>query len=269
MKNVVLSLVASLTIAATTLTAADVVATVDGENITKQDVKTLLRNPKINYDTLPKETQKKIVEQLVEKKLLSKKAQSSGVKNSPAYKAALKKISDELALEVWMQEEFKKLKVTDADAKKYYDTNKERFKTGEMLEARHILVKTEKEAKDLIAKLGKEKDKKAGFEKLAKSHSTGPSAGKGGYLGKFSPKQMVPEFSKAASALKKGQYSKSPVKTQFGYHIIYLENKESATTLVYDKVKNKIKQALMQEKYAKLIKGYANELRKNSKIVIK
>lgn len=269
MRKIVLSLVASLTIAATTLTAADVVATVDGENITKQDVKTLLRNPQINYDTLPKETQKKIVEQLVEKKLLMQKAQSSGVDKLPAYKAALKKLQDELTLEVWMQQEFKKLKVTDADAKAYYDKNKERFKTGEMLEARHILVKTEKEAKDLIAKLGKAGDKKASFVKLAKEFSTGPSAAKGGHLGKFSPKQMVPEFSKAAMELKKGQYSKTPVKTQFGYHVIYLENKESATTVVYDKVKNKIKQALIQEKYAKLIKGHANELRKTAKIVIK
>ncbi len=269
MRKVVLSLVASLTIAASSLSAANVVATVDGENITKQDVKALLRNPKINYDNLPKETQSKIVDQLVEKKLLTKAAMNSGVNKLDAYKAALKKLQEELALEVWMQQEFKKVKVTETDIKAYYDKNKAQFKTGDMLEARHILVKTEQEAKDLIAKLNKAKNKKPTFEELAKKHSTGPTGAKGGYLGKFSPKQMVPEFSAAASALKKDEYSKAPVKTQFGYHIIYLENKETSQTLTYDKVKAKIKQALTQEQYTKLIKGQANKLRKNAKIVIK
>lgn len=269
MRKVVVSLVTSLTIAASSLSAADVLATVDGENITQKDAAALIRNPQIKFDTLPKEAQTKVVEQLIEKKLLMKSAMNSGVEKSKAYQAALKKLKEELALEVWMQQEFKKIKVSDADAKAYYEKNKAQFDAGEMLEARHILVKTEKEAKDLIAKLGKEKNKKTAFEKLAKEHSTGPSAGKGGYLGKFSPKQMVPEFSKAASALKKGQYTKTPVKTQFGYHIIYLEDKMASQTLAYDKVKNKIKQALVQQAYTKAIKSQVNKLKQNAKIVIK
>ena len=269
MRNIVLSLVASLTIAATSLSAADVVATVDGENITKNEIKALLRNPQITFDTLPKETQKRVIDQLVEKKLLTKQAMNSGVEKLESYQSALKKLKSELALEVWMQSEFKKIKVSDADVKAYFDKNKDKFKTGEQLEARHILVATEKEAKDVIAKLDKAKNKKASFEKYAKEISTGPSAKNGGYLGKFSPKQMVPEFSAAATKLKKGEYSKKPVKTQFGFHVIYLEGKEAAKTLSFDNVKTKIKKALTQEKYAKLIKGQANELRKKAKIVIK
>jgi parvulin-like peptidyl-prolyl isomerase len=269
MKKIVLSAIATLAIATTSLVAADVVATVNGENITKQDVKALLRNPQIKFDTLPKETQTKIVDQLVEKKLLTANAQKSGVEKKEAYTTALKKLKAELALEVWMQEEFKKIKVTDKNVKDYYTKNKDKFKTGEMLEARHILVKTDKEAKDLIARLNKAKNKKATFEKLAKEFSTGPTGAKGGYLGKFSPKQMVPEFSKAAMALKKGQYSKQPVKTQFGFHIIYLENKEASKAVTFDKVSKKIKQALTQEQYTKLIKAEASKLRKKANIVIK
>lgn len=269
MKKIVLSIVASLTIAASTLSAGDVVATVDGENITKNEIKALLRNPQITFDTLPKETQKRVIDQLVEKRLLTKQAMKSGVEKTVPYKAALKKLKAELALEVWMQTEFKKVKVSDKEIKSYYDTNKARFKTQELLEARHILVKTEKEAKNLIAKLDKAKNKKATFEKYAKDFSTGPTGKNGGYLGKFSPKKMVPEFSAAAMKLKKGEYTKAPVKTQFGYHIIFLENKEASSTLAFDKVKTKIKQALTQEKYAKLIKGQASELRKKAKIVIK
>ena len=259
-----------MTIAASSLTAAaDVVATVDGENITKNEIKALLRNPQITFDTLPKETQQKVINQLVEKKLLTKQAMASGIQKSESYKSALKKLKQELALEVWMQTEFKKIKVTDADVKEYYEKNKAKFKTEGTLEARHILVKTQKEAQDIISKLNKAKNKKATFEKYAKDFSTGPTGKKGGYLGKFSPKQMVPEFSSAAMKLNKGEYTKTPVKTQFGFHIIFLEGKEAGQTLAYDKVKAKIKQGITQEKYAKLIKGQAAELRKNAKIVIK
>lgn len=269
MRNIVLSLVASLTIATASLSAADIVATVDGENITKNEIKALLRNPKINYDTLPKETQKRVIDQLVEKKLLTKIAVKSGVEKTEPYKNALKKLKQELALEVWMQTEFKKIKVAESDVKAYFKANETKFKTQEQLEARHILVQTEKEAKDLIAKLDKAKNKKPTFEKYAKEFSMGPTGKNGGYLGKFSPKKMVPEFSAAAMKLKKGEYTKTPVKTQFGFHIIYLESKDAATTLAYDKVQAKIKKALIQEKYAKLIKGQASELRKKAKIVIK
>ena len=107
------------------------------------------------------------------------------------------------------------------------------------------------------------------FEKYAKEFSTGPTGKNGGYLGKFSPKKMVPEFSAAAMKLNKGEYTKTPVKTQFGFHIIFLESKLAATTLAYDSVKAKIKQGLVQEKYAKLIKGQAAKLREKAKIVIK
>ena len=269
MKKLVISLVASLAVATASLSANDVVATVDGENITKNEIKALLRNPQINFDTLPKETQKRVIDQLVEKKLLTKQAMNSGIQKTDAYQEALKKLKAELALEVWMQTEFKKIKVTDADTKAYYDKNKARFKTEEMLEARHILVKTEKEAKNIIAKLDKVKNKKASFEQYAKDLSTGPTGKNGGYLGKFSPKKMVPEFSAAATKLKKGQYTKAPVKTQFGFHVIYLEDKVGAKTLTYDKVKTKIQRALTQEKYAKLIKGQASKLREKAKIVIK
>ena len=91
------------------------------------------------------------------------------------------------------------------------------------LEARHILVKTEKEAKDLIKTLNKSKKKEKKFIELAKTKSVGPTGPKGGYLGKFPANQMVPEFASAASSLKKKTYSQTPVKTQFGYHVIYLE----------------------------------------------
>lgn len=267
-RKFVLSFIASLAMA-TTLSASESYGTVNGQKITKEDVSVVLRNPNIDLNSLPKETKDKVINQVIEKKLLTQNAVKSGVNNSSEYKIALEKLKQDLALEFWMKNEFKKVKVTEQDKKDYYNKNKAQFKVPATLEARHILVKTEKDAKDLISSLDKAKNKKDEFIKLAKTKSVGPSGPKGGYLGKFPETQMVPAFSKAAKALGKGKYSKKPVKTQFGYHVIYLEDKEASKNLKYDEVKQKIQQALVQEKFRKHVKSKSDSLRKTAKIVIK
>ncbi|WP_428023730.1 peptidylprolyl isomerase [Arcobacter sp.] len=269
MKKTILSVVTALALTASTLSAAESYASVNGEEITTQDVNQLLQRQNVQFDALPKETKDKVIEQLIEKKLLTQKAISSGIEKDAKFLEALEKIKKDLALELWMQKEFVKVKADDAEKKSFYEKNKDKFKTPDTLEARHILLKTEKEAKDIIAKLDIAKNKKGSFEELAKKFSIGPTKDKGGYLGKFQAKQMVPEFSDAAMKLKKGEYTKAPVKTQFGYHVIYLENKEVAQTLSYDKVEAKITQLIVQDKYGKMIKEEVEKLKKDAKIVIK
>jgi parvulin-like peptidyl-prolyl isomerase len=269
MKKTILSVVTALALTASTLSAADSYASVNGDDITTQDVAQLLRGQNVKFDALPKETKDKVIQQLIEKKLLTQKAVNSGIEKDAKYKEALENIKKDLALELWMQKEFVKIKATDSEAKDFYNKNKDKFKTPGTLEARHILLKTEAEAKDIIAKLNIAKNKKGSFEELAKKFSIGPTKEKGGYLGKFQAKQMVPEFSDAAMKLKKGEYTKTPVKTQFGYHVIYLENKESSKALDFDKVKPKINQLLVQEKYGKMIKAEVEKLKKDAKIIIK
>ena len=268
-KKFVSSLIATLAITASSLSAAETFGSVNGDKITKQDVAVILRNPNIDFNTLPKKSKDQVIEQVIEKKLLTANAVKSGVDADVQYKDALAKLKRDLALEIWMQKEYKKVSVSDADKKKYYNKNKDRFKVPATLEARHILTKTEKEAKALIKTLDKASNKKDEFIKLAKTKSTGPSGPQGGYLGKFPETKMVPAFSKAAKALSKGKYSKTPVKTQFGYHVIYLEDKVPAKSLAFDKVKSKISQVLLQEKFRAHIKNKADSLRKNAKIVIK
>lgn len=268
-KKLVLSLITTLAISSATLNAAESYGSVNGESITKQDVAVILRNPKIDFSTLPKKSKNQVLDQVIEKKLLSSKAMKSGVSSDVQYKDALEKLKKDLALEVWMQKEYKKVSVSEKEKKEYFNKNKKQFKVPATLEARHILTKTEKEAKALIAVLNSASNKKDEFINLAKTKSVGPSGPKGGYLGKFPETQMVPEFSKAAKSLSKGQYSKTPVKTQFGYHIIYLEDKTTSKTLAYDKVKTKIGQSLLQLKFRAHIKKQADALRKNAKIVIK
>ena len=269
MKKTILSFVATIAICATTLSANDTYATVNGEVVTKQDIMSMIRNNNVNFDTLPKETQDKVIEQLIEKKLLTQKAIESGIQNDAKFKESLERIKKDLALEVYMQKEFLQVKASDSEKKDFYNKNKDNFKTSATLEASHILLKTEAEAKDIISKLEKAKNKKGSFEELAKKYSVGPTKTKGGYLGKFEAKQMVPEFSAAAMALNKGEYSKAPVKTQFGYHVIYLENKEDAKALPYNEVEDKITQLIIQEKYGKMIKDEVAKLKAKAKIIIK
>jgi len=269
MKKTILSLVASIAIGAASLSAADVYATVNGKNITKADIAVILRNPKIKFETLPKDTQDRVIQQVIEKKLLTAKAIDSGIEKSKTFKRAIDKIKSDLALEIWMQQEFKTLKITDEDKKAYYKNNELKFKKQATLEARHILVEKEETALSIIKELDSSKDKKAKFIELAKAKSTGPTGTNGGYLGKFAPAQMVPEFSSAAGALEVGKYTTTPVKTQFGFHVILLESKDAAQTAKFAEVEKKITQSVLQEKFQEHIKIIATELRKNAKIDIK
>ena len=128
----------------------------------------------------------------------------------------------------------------------------------EEINAKHILLDTSEQAKEIISNLLKG----SSFENLAKSFSTGPSGPNGGDLGWFSRGQMVPAFETAAFKLKVGEFTKSPIQTQFGWHIIKLENKRIADPPEYNEVKEKIKNNLQRQLIVKKIQ----ELRSNSKI---
>lgn len=267
-KKIVSSLIATLAISSLSLNAADY-GSVNGSNITNEDIATILRNPGVDFEKLPKNTKDKVLDQVVEKKLLTENAAKSGIDKDKAYKDALEKLKQDLALEIWMQKELKKVSVSDAEIKDFYEKNKAMFKVPASLEARHILTKTEDEAKAIIKDLDGSSDKKEKFIELAKSKSVGPSGPKGGYLGKFAENQMVPEFSSAAKALEVGKYSKEPVKTQFGYHVIYLEDKKGEENLTFDKVKDRIKQMLLQNNFQAHVKKIVDGLKSKAKIVIK
>jgi peptidyl-prolyl cis-trans isomerase D len=130
-------------------------------------------------------------------------------------------------------------KIKEKELKDYYDKNLNSFKVPEKIRARHILVKTKKEAEELLKKL----KNNGNFIELAKKYSIGPSAKNGGDLGYFTKGQMVPTFEKAAFALKKGEIS-NIVKTQFGYHIIKLVDIKKASVEPFEKVKDSIKNTL-------------------------
>jgi len=270
MKKQILSIVASVAITATSLLAQDkVYATVNGINITNSDIIMALRNPKVQFDNLPKLQQDKILQGLIEQTLLSQYAMKTNIPKSTEYKTELKKLKANLAFQLWMRDLGKTIKVTNKDVKEYYNEHKIQFKAPLQLKASHILVKTQKEAKDIIVKLKKAKDIKATFTKLAKKYSIGPSGKNGGELGWFTKEKMVPAFSTASAKLKKGTFTKEPVQTQFGYHVIYLDDKKEAATIPFDKIKDQLKKEVIQIKFIQKIKEKVAKLKKNAKISIK
>ena len=251
---------------------ATVYATVNGYDIKDQDIKVLMRSiPGATFEKLPAATQKKIVQQAIERHLLAKKAIKSGIENDAGYKKALEGIKADLALELWMKKEYASVKVDEKSVKDYFNKNSSKFIKPSRAKARHILVKTKKEAEDIIAELkglkGNALDKK--FIELAKTKSTGPSGKDGGNLGWFNKRQMVKPFSDATFALNKGEITKKPVKTQFGYHVILLEDKEIGKKATLSEVKPQIENALKMEKFRKKVAGIAKGLRKGAKITIK
>jgi parvulin-like peptidyl-prolyl isomerase len=247
-----------------------VYAVVNGENITSQSIAIALKDPRIQFETLPKDTKKNILQRIIEQKILSQYAVKTDVIKSSIYIKTLNGLKQDLALQVWLQEESKKIKVTNKEMKDYYNANIMKFKVSQQYHARHILVATKKEAIEIIKTLNKSKSNlKYKFISIAKKKSTGPSGANGGDLGFFTSDKMVPEFSTAVSRMKVGTISKKPIKTQFGFHVIYLEDKKKASSVSFKKAKNQIKQQLGQIKIMKHIQQLASKLRKKAKIQYK
>ncbi|MDF1608024.1 peptidylprolyl isomerase [Hoeflea sp. YIM 152468] len=141
--------------------------------------------------------------------------------------------------------------VSDADIKARYDKEIAATPPEEEINARHILLKTEEEARAVIAELDGGKD----FAELAKEKSTGPSAAQGGELGFFTKGRMVPEFEAVAFTLETGDYAREPVKTQFGWHVIKVEERRQTAPPEFEAVADQVRQLVMRERYGDLIRA--------------
>jgi len=254
----------------TSLVASDVLATVDGKNITKQDAQSFVKAtaPQTSFEQLPANQQKMVTERLVERVLFLKASKKDSIEKSAEFKDNLEKLKDELLVSLWMKKQMENSIVSDSEAKDFYTSNPDKFKIPATVHARHILVPDEKTAKEVIEKLKSLKgDKlKEKFIELAKAESKGPTSTKGGDLGSFAKGQMVPEFDEAVFKLKKGEITLAPVKTQFGFHVIYLEDTQDSSVIAYKDVKDKIIQSLKQKEFQDKLKEVAKELKAKAKI---
>jgi peptidyl-prolyl cis-trans isomerase C len=198
---------------------------------------------------------------LVNAEIMAQEASKLGLDKAIGLQAALELSRKELLGRALVEDFMSKHPVAEDRIKTEYDRLKAKA-GGTEYRARHILVADEKLAKDLIAKLGGKKPAK--FEDLAKANSKDGSAKAGGDLGWMAPSNLVPEFASAMTQLKKGEYSKTPVKTQFGWHIIKMEESRAIAFPDIDKVKERISNQLAQSD----IRKYIGELRAVAKVEV-
>lgn len=259
------------------MASATVLATVNGDEITSEEVnKVLMEGTQGRFDSLPADKQnelrQRIIEGMIAQELVYDDAQKTGVLDTKEYKQELdnlvSRLKVQLAAKIWEQQQFDSIKIDPKEVKDYYDNNPDEFIDKEKIRARHILVKTKAEAEAIIKSMKSlTGDKlKNEFIAQAKAKSTGPSAAKGGDLGYFPRGQMVPSFNDAAFAMKEGTISSVPVQTQFGYHVIYVEDKKQAKKLGFDEVKNFIEQRLKMDKFKAYMEKKMSDLRAKAKI---
>lgn len=275
MYNKVISAVAASLILAGSVYAKDL-AVVDGQTITEKDFDMLKQQvPNFDFDKLTAEQKTGLINQKINEILIEKAAKKERIEDSKEYKEALEGIKKQLLVNGWQQklaQEASKMSVSEKELKEFYDASPRQFVQQEG-QARHILVKTKEEAEKIIAdlkKAGKSKVEQK-FIELANKNTIEPNAQKaqnGGDLGIFQKNQMVPEFGDAVFALKEGSYTLEPVKTDYGYHVIYLIKKGAAKTISFADAKQGIENMFKERKFQELLQQKMQDLRNNAKITI-
>ena len=237
--------------------ADPVVATVAGVEILASELALAAGDLDPQFDQMP-EAQRRVaaLAAVIDIKTLARKAETEKLDQTEDFKK-LMAFQRDRALHNAIFKASVVDPVTEADVKARYDKEVAATPPEEEVSARHILVKTEEEAKAVIAELDAGKD----FAELAKEKSTGPSAAQGGDLGYFTKGRMVPEFEAAAFALKPGEYAKEPVNTQFGWHVIRVEDRREQAPPAFEQVADQVRQVVMRERYAELIKTARGEVK--------
>ena len=203
------------------------------------------------------ELRKLIRDDLINREVIAQQAVKEGLDKTQSVKDQLAIAKQTVLVSAFIQDYLKNHPISDDQLKKEYDNYKAQLGDKEY-EVSHILVKTEPEARAIIAKL----NKKAKFETLAKQSLDAGSAEKGGALGWTVPKTLVEPFANALLSLKKGEYTKEPVQTQFGWHVIKLDDVRPLKAPSFDVMKPKLEQHLQQLEIQKAV----SDLRASAKI---
>ncbi len=222
--------------------ADSVVATVNGDKIMQSALDGYLRVIKRSPSGSSVKASEAL-DDLVATELALQEAKKTDILSRADVKKKISDFTRNVVLTTWTKEKVKSFDISDADIKKEYDETVKKL-TSKEFNARHILLKTEDEAKAVIKEIADGAD----FAKVAEKKSTGPSAKNGGSLGWFKAQTMVPAFASAIKEMKKGDVSKAPVKTQFGYHVIKLEDVRDAKLPTLDVLKPKLTRKLSQKK---------------------
>lgn len=235
---------------------ADIVAKVGAAEITEGDLSAAQNEIGAQFQQLPEEQRRlAVLSALIDIKALAQEAEKAKLQDEPAVASEIDFQRDRALHNAFFARNAVAT-VTEDELKARYDAEIGAMPTAEEVHARHILVKTREEADAAIKRL----DEGADFATVAQELSTGPSGPEGGDLGFFSAGQMVPAFETAAFALEPGQYTKEPVETQFGWHVIRVEEKRQAEPPSYEQVKEQVRQVVLREKYMELVSQARNDL---------
>jgi peptidyl-prolyl cis-trans isomerase C len=228
-----------------------VVATVNGDPIMESDLRSFYKNLPPQYQQIPfEQLRSQLTERMIDQAIVSDAAKKEGYLKRPDVQQRLATATQRILNDAYISDKIK-ASVTDAKIKDQYQKSIALEKKTEEVRARHILVKTKAEAMAIIADIKGGAD----FAAVAKAKSTGPSGRNGGDLGYFGFKQMVPPFSKAAFAMKPGEFTTEPVKTQFGWHVIKVEDRRVAGSQSFEQASQKIRQELSQKAYKDTLAG--------------
>jgi peptidyl-prolyl cis-trans isomerase C len=238
--------------------AGPVVATVNGTALTQPVLDAYAAQRRAAAPGAEGADDKAILDELINLELMRQEGISKGLDSRPAVAALLDQQQRAVLARAAIQDFTATNPVSDDMVRQLYDS--QLGVPGTEYKASHILVKSKDEAVAIIAEL----DGGADFAELAKAKSTGPSGPNGGQLGWFAPAQMVKPFSEAAAQLDKGSYSKEPVETQFGWHVILLEDSRESTPPAFDEVKERLKLAMANQ----LLQKHLQDVRAAADIVV-
>lgn len=227
-----------------------IAAVVNGEQITVAEIREAYeQNPQVKDQVSFEDFYGRALDVLVNGKLALQAATAANVQATPEYQKQLATLQDDLARKVYIEQQVA-TKVNEAAVKKVYDEYVANFQSAKEVKAKHILVEDEALAKEIINKLN---NKSAKFDDLAKEYSKDQAD-----LGYFTAEMMVPEFSKAAFSMKKGTYSQEPVKTEFGYHVILVEDVRDSKPLKFEEVSSQIENNLAQQAVSEIVEDLNN-----------
>ena len=228
-----------------------ILATVGEKEITNLDGENALKSldpyQAMHFQT--EEGKKQLLEDLVNQELFYMQAKEDQLHNDEDFKAEMKKIEENMLKQYAINKVLSNVTLTEEEKKAFFE--------AESASAKHILVDSEELANDILNKIN---NNEMTFEAAASAHSTCPSKDAGGDLGTFTRGQMVPEFEEAVFNMKNGEVS-GPVKTQFGYHLIKLENLQAGGESEYEEVRNEIERSLMYQKQSEAYNKELNNLK--------
>jgi len=236
-----------------------ILATIDGANITEAELDAFIAN-------LPREQQmyaqnpqfrQQCLDEIINIHLFAKMGKEEKLDETQQFKSFMESAKKDILAQLAMRQVLDAAEVSKEECEAYYEANKTNYKSPEKVNAKHILVKDEEECKAIMQLITSgEKE----FEAMAREHSTCGSAAKGGSLGEFGRGQMVKEFEDAAFNAEIGEIV-GPVKTQFGYHIIKVEDKTPERIAGFEQVESRIKRVLVTKKQNEIYAAKAAELR--------